>query len=651
LRTQCLVAANVSGAFITQKVLTVAKGYPWCLLAGGQIDENLEALALAPAVAEPTAAKVQDLLKAGYNRVALREAVERLGDVHWTTAVQEQGHASGAIMHRAHEFYDADVLCARSMIHMVRALVHEPPPSRAALLAGRKLASLAKKCPEKVTGRHIFLGEFMQTSKDRGNGEPLSWAQRKDIMKRHGALYDRLPLASKRAYEARAARDIEHKRHEIEGDVEHIHAARAMRSTRLDEERRLESQKCRLANCRFSPADFERMAAMWEDPQFSKQKVAELREKAMSAPVPPAAHVKQRLEAFIDAPEAQKRPVPVWCNLLCKHRAHFKLCALIFKQGATEQAFAFLYACQSPMGAAFVPLKQQDIVLPALGSANGEEIMQAMLDLYACRFVVLWGQHTFHHEIVTDGTTEVFVVPGLVSVGKNTVASHVGRVAFSDFVANLGPDKKEPNNATPSQAAPRVDTDLLTRYPWLASYIGEERQSVAGGGGSSCGATTEFEPLPPEEEEEIFAFLEAKRRAWQHEYDLPQENFRTCILGGPWVKAHTGMVAHGVKAAASGALANQWCQLYGMPSMATFAIKKYTLPVATNLALGWCRRLQFLFDIWVGQNEELYTYSHANLEALPVELAKFKGQDELEESHPAKVRWNEFLPVLPNKNI
>ena len=76
LRTDIVLSAHVSAAFLDRKVFRPARELPWLLVTGQGVEAELDALAAMEAIpSDPTAAKIQGLMKVRYNRAAVVEAV------------------------------------------------------------------------------------------------------------------------------------------------------------------------------------------------------------------------------------------------------------------------------------------------------------------------------------------------------------------------------------------------------------------------------------------------------------------------------------------------------------------------------------------------------------------------------------------------
>ncbi len=159
----CLVAASSIAAFCKMRFLGKAREYPWKLLQG-DISAHIDLLINNEEVIDPTAVNIRTLALGQFNRRALVQGVQRLGDASWTTNVQEQGHASGAVLHKIHTRYGAKMLSGRAFIHMIRPLFQHSSQDKAMARLEQAQAALRRKAPEKISGRHVF---FCRARADR----------------------------------------------------------------------------------------------------------------------------------------------------------------------------------------------------------------------------------------------------------------------------------------------------------------------------------------------------------------------------------------------------------------------------------------------------------------------------------------------------
>ena len=121
LRSEVISAAHVPMAFFSVRTLAEARMLPWCLGVGDK-DKNLDDLAVGPMPAEPVSAKIWHLVRLGFNRTQLKQALDLLMDCPWGTASAEQQHASATVMKKFHPEYGTETLMLRSMLHSFRLL-------------------------------------------------------------------------------------------------------------------------------------------------------------------------------------------------------------------------------------------------------------------------------------------------------------------------------------------------------------------------------------------------------------------------------------------------------------------------------------------------------------------------------------------------
>ena len=73
--------------------------------------------------------------------------------------------------------------------------------------------------------------------------------------------------------------------------------------------------------------------------------------------------------------------------------------------------------------------------------------------------------------------------------------------------------------------------------------------------------------------------------------------FTTEIRGGGWTTANRGKAFDCIVAKAKPGLATSFCARYQLNKMASFSFSLYGEAIAGAMALEWCRRMQWFFDI------------------------------------------------------
>ena len=86
---------------------------------------------------------------------------------------------------------------------------------------------------------------------------------------------------------------------------------------------------------------------------------------------------------------------------------------------------------------------------------------------------------------------------------------------------------------------------------------------------------------------------------------------------------------------------------YMLPKLASFTLSKYGEGPASSLALFWCRKLQFLYDVWCSQEKEGYEYSLADIEASNDYEGLAFGWESCPPEHPCWARLAEIEAIHP----
>ena len=165
LRGTVLEATRTAAAFLHTKVFREAERGIWSLLQG-DLNHKLNLLAnVDQPPRHPTARKVWALVRAGWPRAQIAQAIELLRDVGWTTTAVEQQHGTAAVIMRWHRQYGGSTMAARALCHASRALF-SPSEEETQLAPLKKLVERTAKATEKnferLTGRQLFLKEAME---------------------------------------------------------------------------------------------------------------------------------------------------------------------------------------------------------------------------------------------------------------------------------------------------------------------------------------------------------------------------------------------------------------------------------------------------------------------------------------------------------
>eukprot|EP00971_Amphidinium_carterae_P294996 5857638-Amphidinium_carterae.1 len=120
LRDLVVKGAMITWGYLDVKIFQSLCFYPWSLVVG-DIDKNLADLIALPAAPEhPLAAQLWSLSHAGMSDGELRSVLALLSNVSWTSHMAERLHSSAGNVMKHHADYAADMMSARSFVHMLR---------------------------------------------------------------------------------------------------------------------------------------------------------------------------------------------------------------------------------------------------------------------------------------------------------------------------------------------------------------------------------------------------------------------------------------------------------------------------------------------------------------------------------------------------
>ena len=598
LRSECVDAALVCGAFITRSVLYQLEKCPWSLVMG-DIDENLDALQeQARAPRELIAKKIQTLLRMDFSRDVIKEGLMLLRDVHWSTASCEQGHGSASAISRQHPNYGLAMLSQRALIHMARSLLLGHVGASGDAQIGKAARALARSKPGRISGRHVYFKEVLAVlsappTARLGRGNTMAVAAMRD----HARRYSELPREERAVYERSAAQMRRVREHELRSEAEREDAAYALAKLRAGEEAQQRGVLLRDSTCRWTALDMLAMAVMFDSHDFSRARVEKRRAEALRAPVPPPENVRRALEQC-DAGAAADGAAraPPWATTICRQRDAFASCAFLFTTHGDIKAYLFLFAKQSPMSATFAPLTLVQPTSPCLELMANEERAGMLSSFCEYEFEVEWGRFATEADILVEESTEIAVLPQCFMPEGAIVRSHCSLVAFA--LMNAPPDPPR-GSGNPT---PQVDVDLLAMYPWLAQYM--KPPSDASKGRATCGDFVDVpveayaEPLDDAEVDAAFEALREKRLEWADLGGVADGDFVTTILGGAWTACNRGVAFDSVKAYARTKEIKAWCRRYGLQDSASYSFAAYGDELASVLSLAWCHRMQWYYNEW-----------------------------------------------------
>ena len=642
LRTDCLSAAGTMRAFMEMRFLFQARQLPWSL-ALGNISENLDNLLRTKEVVDPTSQKIVQLLSMGFPRPAIEEAVSLLADCPWTTTTQEQGHRAASGMHQAHRLYGTRTLTTRSLINTVRPLFLPAPKDAQESRLLKEQAALQKRQPDKVSGRQLFFRDMVKTARGQQGGSDLGPGALKSLMQYHNKLYNKLDQQEKNKYEVMARGDRRRKQEDLVDEKEALAVSLNLRRTRLAEERFEQVGRLRMANCRFSDEDCEKMARSWDSAAFAKKEVDALRVAAITPPSALPDAVLDRMELHPVEPLFRwPRQNPCFDDV-ARRREFFHHCLLVAHTETDYVGYLFLFGLMNPLVTAFLvahPDPEEDVQVP-----RDEDTLEDLSKMqgYDHRFTIDWSKPVFGKDIVISSDQSLSVLPNMVVSGKNTVASNDVLIPFAEFFAALPEVARAKSEA---RDVPRRRTGTApppqAPYPWMRRYLPPDGAEP---GSRSTGEEREragVEELDDDAIEAAFSELERKRREIALVSTPEDKSFFCRPLGGAWTRIHTGVPVDAYQGYVLGSAGKAFCQQYGCQSTMRFNISKYTGLVARGLAEFWASMMEHLFCIWFEQPQWDFHFTDEHYNELPSAENLVNATEGLTLDHPV---WDAITKI------
>ena len=661
VRGEALSAAYTSGGYFHWKCLRATEQLPWTL-GRGDVNTNLDELMAGPKPTQPTAQKIWELLKFGHSREPIVNALRLLLDAPWATSATEQAHVMGALVKRLHHELGAKALISRAMVGGFRKVFPkvEKHASELAKLHESLLANAAH-VPSRVSGRHMFLGDFVRTGMAMRRPGQSKAAFRHTLMRRHPELYSKLSAAQVADYEGQALVHIEEKvdehRQERETVLDKLAKVRQKQAEEMARRKPLT-----LTSCSLDASGVRRVHEAWT--KGSQTGRDSIREQVANLCVAPALIGQDRYEALAGQPYHELRWMsrpgaqrPTWLAQVVAHRHVFSKSVWCLRHGLNDKYYKFLMAQQNPQQILFVPLTLVDPLdaPPATGSVDDEMSRQ---------WDHVWEVHLGEWlDWTTLGCVDaaVSVFTPCRQVGHGRVVSLDEGTPLLEFLAALDPlpvKEPAPKRERPEVGHYKVTKELLKKCPRLEEDLGDVAVPPDAVPDETDEDEVEVDPvmmrLPAREleDEELVALwtrLEERRPEWQA-LDFGKHStgpFKVKFLQGGSTKKITGLDADNALAYAVQKTTKDWCKSYKLPDNCRFGLRPYGEKEATILAQGWCSRMTHFLTIYTASGVADYDFTVADAESWdppPDWQATF-------DTAPAKLkdRVAEVFNVLPSR--
>ena len=203
LRDQAAKSAWVQASFLIERV-RAAHEPPWSLVLKPP-DEALHEIEHGERPEEEVTQKLYDLLQLGYPRATLKRLLYLLSQASWSSTPVEQAHVVTSMLKRLHNNYGVDTLQTRSVLCSFATLLRPSVRELKIMRLERRLEVLAKRQPNKFTGRQCYVRDLWRKADDlrlRGRAIPSNMARR--VIQVHGKRWKEMARGERAAFERRA---------------------------------------------------------------------------------------------------------------------------------------------------------------------------------------------------------------------------------------------------------------------------------------------------------------------------------------------------------------------------------------------------------------------------------------------------------------
>eukprot|EP00971_Amphidinium_carterae_P348086 6490312-Amphidinium_carterae.1 len=643
LRSQVLSSLLVSMSYIHNKTLVPAGLYPWALCEG-DIEQNMRELEVLDAPpAENVTARVYVLLKNGYPRDQIKDAIKLLGEVVWSTALTEKQHSGVSVIRRYHPELGLSVLSGRGYLHFNRQLL--PRASDEEVQFGKwekQFRKLQSKAPRRLQGRNLFVQHIFRKSTklaDRADPTQPRRLNKRWIMAKHIAHWNLLKPAQRAAYNRRADQaKIERIANTQDAIAEHVTQGLLLKE-RMSDSAEITPVPNKLKSCALEPSDVEHLAFAFNNTTKTKKKWESERDKALRVAEPLSADCMSSLVERSLLTEVLPDPGPPWLSSLCRHRTLLETAIISCTIDGRASYWRFLYASLRPVAVSVLPLVKVESRANHVSQTDVRRSQHHLFNQTHFKYEVgsfqtgsVWQDVQWHCMQVQ--LESFFGVNGiLITYDTQTFLSELvlewdrdlEGVSGEPSHAHAGNTKKTSERA--SSSGPKVPV-------WLQTFVSSDVSAAV------APDVADAESAEPEEEDlamddvdvgfkEMCTALAGKRETWETKV-ASNDWFHESLCEDKRLLAKKGDNIHATLITVKKETPMYaFVQKMGLPKSGRFESSVYTEQGAGALTRVFASRLVFLFEL-------LEEHGSASKAFRPEQLSKWKEPDELAEF---RLKW------------
>lgn len=464
-------AAHVAAGFLDTRAFSAARMPPWHLCHGNR-EDNLQRLSEVVEIpSEATTSKLWRLLRLGYNRAQLLDALELMSCVSWSVKVTEQGHVHASSLNKLHE-HRAETLVCRAMLCSMRSLFAASPQELLLQRLVHKLESQLRYNTNRISGRQAYLKDFSDVARDmKKRGRQVGANAHQKVFMSHASMWSRQSYRLKQRYGHVAFKLQEERGQAHEQEVQHLRDRIVLEKQRQATEAYPNSDGPRQVACvRFGPMQVVAFDSLYIDDFVSHKKVALLRQASREPPTPPCAAMQEAIHACADPPREVDVPRPHWWAAACRARSELSDSVWRFSPVEGPAVFLkFLYATISPLMVCYQRLHPKESSTVSLADCMDANWEGLLLNCWQHRFRVTSLDCVRLSDMGSFVDAPIDVLLGCVHLGDEVV-SDAGWVALGGVLA-LSP---EVSCAAAVRSGRRAKPDLVAENPWLQNFLSEQ---------------------------------------------------------------------------------------------------------------------------------------------------------------------------------
>ena len=624
LKNSVYSGAYTSVAYLERGLLQPASALPWRLCQQESAQAALEYLERqSPAdLQDRVSHKLYVLLRAGFPKQQLCQAIDLLGECSWTSYLAEKQHASASTIARLHPKLVQTHLLCWAFLHQFRQLLPAPTPEQRRfqrLIEARN--RLLSKNPNKITGRQAFLqerigGMVLANKRRREDRQPLTT---QNMFKLHGAAYEDLPASQLHRYQVmaghlRSSRDRQLQQ-AVEEVTEAIKVANTQAAASASESRG--STTMLFSASPLTAADLARLEVLFKEQCDNKTAAKKAVDARLRCPPP------LQDKDMIATARMHQLEVPILHGLcpltrqLVSQREVFSGSVLIIDNPIEPLYYYICLMVKKPFDLVVCPLQLMDhVVKPRPKKATWAQA--AMDDI---EFAWDIDCHNFYRGDPLAGSDidNVLVVFRVLFVDHNTIISYQPATGLRGCLDQAdGPGSSTDLPEVPGVAEPDLMSVAAsssdTMRPWQYQMLGLLPDGSAPKKESRSWSKLHDDPDLAEDPEDaegdvdddihavaaIMNDVEAARQSL-HESGLDgMDGYKLTVLGGLWQATRAQRSNYGLKVEAKpNTVVRQMVDLYKMRRSRSFDFNLYSQHGARLLVKAWVERMAFLADLWV----------------------------------------------------